>query len=88
MKSKKAQGLTLNTVIVAILVLIVLVVLVVILVTQVNITRTGINETQSSFAKCKAPGLGRECVPMGTCNGVEFDGKFSDCNIAEVCCSG
>lgn len=69
MHSKKAQGLPLNVIIIAVLVLIVLVVLVVIFSGKLGKFSTQTSESEKAFSitTCDIPGTGRYCA-----NACEF----------------
>ncbi|MBS3158371.1 hypothetical protein J4206_03715 [Candidatus Woesearchaeota archaeon] len=62
-KSKKAQGMPINIIIIAAIALIVLVVLVVVFSGKFGKFGTGVDDTANSFKNmCEIPGTSRECV--------------------------
>ncbi len=83
MKSKKAQGLSLNTIIIAILVLVVLVILVVILSGKMGKWRKGINacdgHCENSASDCKE---GENPIFLTNCD-ANGDGKADG---GKYCC--
>ncbi len=86
MKSKKAQGLTLNTVVIAVLVLVVLGMLLFIAYKYIYGAGTSIGE----LSKCKARGQGAHCVvePFDCTDGTAFY-KMGGCgkdNKPDYCC--
>lgn len=86
-KMKKAQGLSLNMIIIAALALIILVVVVLIFSGKVGKTSEGISEVQGSvdIEKCNIPGV-RKCVESGMCM-RELSQYSASCDAAEVCCA-
>lgn len=92
--SKKAQGMPLNVIIIAVICLIVLVILVVIFSGKTGKFGKGVDETADSFKNmCEIPGTSRECVAsIGQCTpgiGNEIRGTFSDCEkkgFGSICC--
>ena len=84
--NKKAQGLSLNVVIVAALVLVVLIVLVVILTGRTGKFTEGTKEVDKDYApgKCEIPGTGRSCE--GTCPSGTVSVGDMDCGIGLTCC--
>lgn|SRR3989338_7540994 len=93
-KSKKAQGMPINIIIIAAIALIVLVVLVVVFSGKFGKFGTGVDDTANSFKNmCEIPGTSRECVSsIAQCTpdkGTEIRGKFSDCekkSSGSICC--
>ncbi len=93
-QSKKAQGMPLNVIIIAVVCLIVLVVLVVVFSGKFGKFGTGVDDTASSFKNmCEIPGTSRECVAStGQCTpqiGNEIRGTFTDCEkkgSGSICC--
>lgn len=84
--SRKAQGLSLNTVIIAALGLIVLIILVLVLTGRIRGTSEGIEKTQDivDTSKCEIPGV-RKCVLMDQCeNGELF--SLPGCDAGTFCC--
>ncbi len=93
---KKAQDISITTIIVAALALVVLIVLVLIFYGKIGKTSEGIDETTSTLnpkTKCVIPGV-RKCAPSGNFEGAcepgkqqfdEFGGRF-DCQGNEECC--
>jgi len=81
---KKAQGMPLNVIIIAVLVLVVLVVLVIIFGGRIGSFGKGTQATENQFqaSKCEIAGTGRYCGP---CNAgdTEVKGTF-DCT--QCCC--
>lgn len=97
MKNKKAQGLSLNVIIVAVIVLIVLVVLIVIFSGKIGSFSKSTTSTSSEYqaSKCKVPGTERTCrTKTGCedkgCNWEQADSstkKYDDCKYLGGCCS-
>lgn len=89
--SRKAQGMSLNVIIVAVIALIVLVVLAVIFAGKVKFFggQTQSTATQYSGQKCKIPGVTAECSSdPADCQkrGGSFDSRqFEDCASAGCC---
>jgi hypothetical protein len=81
MKAKKAQGLTLNTVVIAILVLVVLGVLLFIVYKYILGAGTSFGE----LSKCGATGNGGHCESTCPSNENAFKG-MGDCGIENYCC--
>lgn len=80
--NKKSQGLSVRTIIIAILVLIVLVVLITILVGQTGKGRQGLNDCENKGGTCEFKGI-KECADNG---GIPLD--FLDCDDKEqTCCN-
>lgn len=88
MKLKKAQGLSLNVVIIAAIVLIVLVVLVVILTGRTRLFTKGTTEITEKYStnNCVIPGTGRECY-ANQCPTGRVDEGAKDCGPSSRCCS-
>ena len=88
MESKKAQGLSLNVVIIAALVLIVLVVLVVIFSGRTALFSKGTAEVQEQYSgqKCEIPGTGRVCAANSCPPGKIAMGDNLDCGSGWLCC--
>lgn len=87
-KTKKAQGMPLNVVIIAVLVLVVLVVLVIIMANKISSTNKETEKIQNQYSvdKCAIPGTGRECVAIGVgCGSREYLGEM-DCGASKICC--
>jgi hypothetical protein len=91
--SKKAQGMSLNVVIIAVIVLIILVVLVVIFAGKIKIFGGQTTETTSQYQglKCKMPGVNAECSSDKegcTKSGGSYDDRqFDDCSGTGCCYS-
>ena len=83
---KKAQGLSLNTIIIAALVLIVLVVLVIIFSGRMGKFRTDIEGAEEKAGYCIVKG--GTCAITGPCErGTSFHrGPWNDCKEGEGCC--
>jgi hypothetical protein len=85
---KKAQGMSLNVIVVAVIVLVILVVLVLIFSGKLKIFGSKTTETSNQFdaTKCVVPGTNNECVySADDCKSkggsyVEKAEGFSDCN--------
>lgn len=92
--TKKAQGMPLNVIIIAVICLIVLVVLVLIFSGKIKGFGKGTDDVSDSFKNmCEIPGTSRECVAsIGQCTpdiGTEIRGRFSDCekkSSGYICC--
>lgn len=95
--NKKAQGLSLNVIIIAVIVLVVLVVLVVVFSGKMNKSNKEIDKTSKDFSasNCEIPGTGRECRSKPNCDseGCSWEAAdttkklYSDCKISGGCCS-
>ena len=90
---KKAQGLSMTTIIVAALTIIVLVVLVAIFTGKIGTFGGNIDETLGEFKnKCQLPGTNfRRCVNTTSCGpDTDYGGLIvlgnHDCPTGEVCC--
>ncbi len=85
-KMKKAQGLSLNMIIIAALALIILIVIVLIFSGKVGTTSKGISDVQSSvdMEKCNIPGV-RKCVDSGECMRTLSQYQES-CESPQICC--
>ncbi len=92
---KKAQGMSLNVIVVAVIVLVVLVVLVLIFSGKIKMFGSKTSETSDQFIgnNCKIPGTNNECMDEYACNSKKgayrappTDG-FTDCSSYEGCCS-
>jgi len=85
-KMKKAQGLSLNMIIIAALALIILIVIVLIFSGKVGTTSKGISEVQDSvnLEKCNIPGV-RKCVDSGYCS-AELSQYSASCDSPQICC--
>lgn len=85
--SKKAQGMSLNVIVVAVIVLIILVVLVLIFSGKLKIFGSKTSETTSQYDsnKCEVPGTNNECSSdSADCQSKggsyrEIDGGYADC---------
>lgn len=92
-QSRKAQGLSLTTVIIAVLVIIVLVVLVLIFSGKLKIFGSTTSETASQYGsdKCLNPATNNECVSSKIeCDQkggayMEVQGGYADCYGAQCC---
>ena len=84
---KKAQGLSLQTIVIAALVLIVLVVLVLVFSGKIGETSKGVSDVQSSIGvdKCNVPGV-RQCIASGSCM-RELSQYSSSCPSDQICCA-
>ena len=92
--NKKAQGIPLNVIVIAVIALIVLVVLSLIFSGKIKGFGKGVDETADSFKNlCEIPGTERECVSsISDCqpdDGDVLSGTFSDCakkGSSYLCC--
>lgn len=84
---KKAQGISLHTIVIAALALIVLVVLVLVFSGKIGESSKGVSEVQSSIGtdKCNVPGV-RQCVASGSCM-KELGQYSSTCPSDQICCA-
>ncbi len=91
---KKAQGMSLKVIIIAVLALIILVVLVLIFSGRMGKVTSGTSDTASAYEgnKCAIPGTGRECMDQSSCEskGGSWDNRggqgYPDC-YGTGCCS-
>jgi len=87
---KKAQSISINTIIVAAIGLAVLVVLFLIFTGRLNIFSKGVGETASCGNSCKALGLSKDEAPDNfNCDrikGTYVAGTYSDVTSGSVCC--
>ncbi len=89
MKSKKATGLSMNTIVIGVIALIVLIVVIMIFagkVGNVNKETKGVSDEYSKD-KCEIAGTSRTCKSISECNqqsGLSFGTK--DCQSG-ICCS-
>jgi uncharacterized membrane protein YqiK len=88
---KKAQGMSLNIVVIAVIVLIILVVLVLVFSGKLKFFGSKTTETTSQYtgAKCQIPGTNNDCSDQTECNRkggsyVEDYEKYDDCG--GYCC--
>lgn len=67
---KKAQGISLNMVIVAVIALVVLIVLILIFSGRMNVFGRGTSETTAQYTanKCEVPGTSNECMDRDECS--------------------
>ncbi|MBT7903493.1 hypothetical protein HN587_06540 [Candidatus Woesearchaeota archaeon] len=91
MQSKKAQGLSLNMIIVAVIVLIVLVVLVMVFTGKIQFFNKGVGTQSDEFTsgkKCEMLGTLNKCVddPSDCSGGVARKGEW-DCGSTYCCMS-
>lgn len=91
MNSKKAQDLSLTTIIVAAVALIVLVVLIAIFSGKIRIFSSGVDDETNSYTskQCEAPGLQRRCEtsPSGECSEGGNLVEGYECPIGKICCA-
>lgn len=93
-KNKKAQGMSMNVIIIAVIALVVLIVLVLIFTGKLKIFGQGTSETSAQYSTkaCVVPGTSNECMDEYSCNqrGGSWRSPppegFSD-NCYEGCCS-
>jgi uncharacterized membrane protein YqiK len=93
LRSRKAQGMSLNVIVVAVIVLIILVVLILIFSGKLKIFSSKTTETTSQYesTKCLVPGTNNECSydpkecasKGGSYNQIE--GGYSDCSSNQCC---
>lgn len=92
LNDRKAQGMSLNVIIVAVLVLIILVVLVLIFSGKLKIFGSQTTETTGAYTglKCEVPGTNNECARSEEdCrrDGGSYDAReFEDCSGNGPCC--
>jgi len=84
--SKKGQGLSLNTVVLAALALIVLIIIVLILTGKIRKTSEGIDDTGKivDTSKCEIPGA-RTCVLYDECETTQLY-SIPGCTAGTYCC--
>jgi len=94
-KIKKAQGISLNTIIIAALVLIVLIVLIVILSGRMNLFGDGYDSTTGDVDNAICMGDGYSCVtpdngncPSGRGSEKSSNVDWIDCTSNQICCGG
>lgn len=89
MKSKKADGMSLNLVVVAVLALVVLVVILAVFGGKMRDTNTKGDAAQSSFMNNICEQNGKKCIANGTsgCNNrqISNDNKYIDCPSPNCC---
>ena len=79
LKKKKAQGISINTIIIAAIAIVVLILLVLIFTGRIRVFRTSVEDCRTS--------LGGECVEVGTCTGLyEVDKGPANCPDGYTCC--
>ena len=87
---KRAQGISLHTIIVAVIGIIVLVIVILALKQKITSTKAQIDEKSDEFKqKCALPGSGRRCVSGGCASSGGFDlgTTWVDCKGGTpVCC--
>jgi hypothetical protein len=91
--NKKAQGISLNMIIVAVIALIVLIVLIVIFAGRMNVFGRGTSETTSQYSsnRCEVPGTTNECLDRDECNRLGGswtpgpEDRYEDCGRTGCC---
>ena len=89
--NKKAQGISINTIIIAAIALAVLVVLFAIFTGRIGIFSSGVKDTDNCFQKCESLGLPRrQDLDQNQCaqqSGTFIAAKFSDTPQNGCCCT-
>ncbi len=89
--NKKAQGMSIKVVIIAVLALIVMIVLVMIFTGKIKVFSSGASDTSDQFTgnKCELPGTNNECMSYADdCDGSYTSRTYDDCEAKgyDGCC--
>lgn len=85
---KRAQGLSINVIIIVAIALIVLVVLIAVFTGRMGSFIGGVDTAQSCSSSCQAfGGAMGPASDVGSCNGRYVPGKFSDVTSGVCCCT-
>ena len=84
--NKKAQGLSINVIIIVAIGLVVLVVLIAIFTGRLGGFVAGVGQTTTCDIGCRGIGLSGEDVVKDTCTGKVLPGTYSDVDDSEECC--
>jgi flagellar basal body-associated protein FliL len=86
MMNKKAQGLSINVIIIVAIALVVLVVLIAIFTGRLGGFVAGVGETTTCDIGCQGIGLSGNDVAKDSCTDEVLPGTFSDVDDTEECC--
>jgi len=86
-QNKKAQGLSMNTIIIAVIGLLILVILALVFSGKITTTREGIEDVEKTadITKCEIPGV-RTCTESAKC-ARELGQYSASCPQGKLCCA-
>jgi len=87
MRSKKATGLSMNMIVIAVIALIILIVMIVIFSGKIGDVNKDTSDISGQYKECEIPGTTRTCRDVTTCNSMGGMSFGSSGCTSGICCS-